>query len=179
MTKGSAKTHITPFAQKIWDDSRSRKEVTMNEQPLASQNTLPTQETVSAPTYKLYTPWQVFGATFLGGPIAGAWLIGSNYAALGYPEDRNKALLWGSVATVILLVLALFILPEQTPRSLIPVASCVGLMFLAKSQQGSLVEAHLAKGGNKGSIWQVIGIGLLGLVITLAIGFALAFLVPA
>jgi hypothetical protein len=149
----------------------------MNEQPLSSQDTFPTQGTVSAPTYKLYTPWQVFGATFLGGPLAGAWLIGSNDAALGHPENRSKALLWGGIATVILLVLAIFILPEQTPRSLIPIVSCVVLMSLAKSQQGSLVEAHLAKGGNKGSVWQVIGIGLLGLVVTLAIGFALAFLV--
>jgi hypothetical protein len=148
----------------------------MNQQ--ISPEMLPVQNTESAPTYKLYTPWQIFGATFLGGPIAGAWLLGSNYAALGHPENRNKALLWGGIVTIILLVLAIFVLPEQTPRTLIPVLSCTLLMSLAKSQQGSLIEAHLAKGGNKGSIWQVIGIGLLGLVITLAIALALAFLVP-
>ncbi len=150
----------------------------MNELPLSSQETLPTQETMSTPTYRLYTPWQVFGATFLGGPIAGAWLLGSNYVSLGQPDNRNKALLWGGIATVILLILAIFILPEQTPRSLIPIISCTLLMSLAKSQQGSLVEAHLAKGGSKGSVWQVIGIGILGLVITLAIALALAFLIP-
>jgi hypothetical protein len=143
-----------------------------------SPETLSAQNTEPAPLYKLYTLWQVVAATFLGGPIAGTWLLGANYASLGQPENRKKALLYGSIATVILLILVLFILPEGTPNSLIPVVSCVLMMSIAKSQQESLVNAHLARGGAKGSGWYVVGIGLVGLVITVAIGFVLVFLFP-
>lgn len=150
----------------------------MDEQSLSSQNALPVEERAPIPPYTLYTQGQVFVATFLGGPLGGAWLMGANYAALGQEDKKNKALLYGGLATILLLIFGIFILPENIPSSIIPIISCILMTNIAKSQQGLLIAAHLAKGGKQGSGWHVVRIGLLGLVITLAIGFALAFLVP-
>ena len=125
---------------------------------------------------KMYVPNHVAVAAFIGSPIAGAWLIGSNFEALGRPAARTKALALGFAATVAIFALA-FALPEGTPNSIVPLAYTFALRELARWQQGKDIERVLASGGTKHSGWRVAGIGLLSMVITvsIALGAYVAF----
>jgi hypothetical protein len=128
--------------------------------------------TGSAVGQKVYVPNHVAVAAFIGSPIAGAWLIGSNYAAFSRPAERRKAIAWGLVATVALLAVSLA-LPEDTPRSIIPIAYTFGLRELARHLQGKDIDRVLASGGAKHSGWRVAGIGVLCLVVFVAVGAGL------
>jgi len=117
---------------------------------------------------KVYVPNHVGLAAFLGSPLAGAWILGANYAALGRPAERTKALVVGFIATVALLVLSLA-LPENIPNSILPIAYTFALREYAKRVQGKDVERVLAGGGAKHSGWRAAGIGLLCLAVLVAL----------
>ena len=116
--------------------------------------------TGSAVGLKMYVPNHVAVAAFIGSPIAGAWLLGSNFDALGRPAARTKALLLGFLATLTLFAVS-FALPEGTPNSIVPIAYTFALRELARWQQGKDIERVLGSGGTKHSGWRVVGIALL------------------
>ena len=121
---------------------------------------------------KVYVPNHVAVAAFIGSPLAGAWLLGENYAAFSRPAERTKALVWGFAATVALFALSLA-LPEGMPNSIIPIAYTFALRELARHLQGKDIDRTLASGGAKHSGWRVAGIGLLSLVLVVAVGAGL------
>ncbi|MBW2231344.1 MAG: hypothetical protein JRH17_13240 [Deltaproteobacteria bacterium] len=126
---------------------------------------------------KAYSPGQVAGAAFVGSPIAGCLLLASNFALFGMPESRRNSILWGSVATVALFAIALY-LPADFPNSILPAAYVVALQQIASRTQGSLFESYIAGGGVKHSNWRVFGIGLACGVVIFLIVFALILAVP-
>lgn len=91
-----------------------------------------------------FSPRQVAGATFFGGPLAGGLLLRGNARAV---QDDNgaKVALWGGIGgTVALLALALFVLPDNFPGSALGVATAAGAHSIAKKQWVQRVSAHHA-----------------------------------
>lgn len=127
------------------------------------------------PASPLYSSFQVGLAAFLGGPFAACWLLATNFAALGKPDARRQALLWGAVSTALLLALS-FTLPAKFPQAVIPITYTVGLSQAARTYQGAAFAAHLAAGGRLGSYWRVVGVALSSLVVLVALGVAIGIL---
>jgi hypothetical protein len=116
----------------------------------------------------LYSPGQVSLATFLGSPIAGAWLLAANYAVLGERDARRRTLMYGAIGSVVVLALA-FVLPEHFPNFILPAAYTVTLREFANRSQGKAFNAHLQNGGRKQSTWRAAGIGLAWLAAVLSV----------
>lgn len=129
------------------------------------------------PPNKLHTVAQIAGATFLGGPLAGAWLMARNDRALGHADEARKTVIWGLVATAALVALVL-VLPEGTPNGVIPVAYTVVMGQIAHKTQGAQIAAHLEGGGSKGSPWLAAGVGALCLVLFMVAAITAFVLMP-
>lgn len=135
------------------------------------------QEAETIATGSLYTPVQVFLATFLGSPLAGGWLIAANYKALGRHDAQLKCLLAGVIATLVSIAAALF-LPDTIPGLLIPAALAAATQQVASKLQGEQIEHHLSTGGKKHSVWRVVGVALLAIVVALVLVLATVFVLP-
>ena len=135
----------------------------------------PIADVVSAGT--LYSPRQIFAASFLGSPIAAAWFIHRNFMTLGH-ESRGLRTLWLGLAATVAVLVAGFFLPKNFPNVLVPLAYSIAInqyaLFLFKAPY----VAHLIAGGRTGSWWRVIGVSLLVLLTILGVLFAIAFAAP-
>jgi len=130
-----------------------------------------------SPQTPLYSPMQVGCATALGAPIAGCWLMASNFRELGEPVAARRTLVWGGVFTVLALALAQF-LPDGFPSTALPVAYTFVVYRLAKQHQGTAFEQHLAAGGRKHSFWRAAGIGVGFLAGLVGVIFAAIYFFP-
>jgi hypothetical protein len=126
---------------------------------------------------RLHSIGQIVAGTFIGGPLAGAWLIARNYRALGEPAQARGALIWGVVATAAMVALVV-ILPEGTPNGVIPVAYSLVMGQIAHKLQGPRIKAHLEAGGRKGSGWLTVGIGAACLVVFFVVAMAAFLAMP-
>ncbi|MFT3767833.1 MAG: hypothetical protein QM820_20475 [Minicystis sp.] len=120
----------------------------------------------AAPAYKLYTPGQIFLATFLGTPIAGMYLLSANRRRLGHASLATMTLIGGLALGAVLLVLA-SVVPAGGARSL-SLGITIAVGYYARTDQ-PLLDAHLAKGGRKESTWKAAGIGVAALVAFMAV----------
>src|SRR5437763_278868 len=100
----------------------------------------------SAPPYRLYDRQSVALATFLGTPIAGGVLLASNYRRLGRSQPALLSLLLAVLGTALLVAIGMM-LPSKTPGFPIAIGVVVAMSALAKSLQGSAIEAHTRAGG--------------------------------
>ncbi|MBS0210095.1 MAG: hypothetical protein JSS27_14195 [Planctomycetes bacterium] len=149
----------------------------MDTNPYAPPNQLDPAANPAIP-YKLYSPQQVALATFLGAPIAGTWFLFQNYRQSGRAGAGVQALVLGLLATVALLTLSSF-LPENFPNIALPLVQVFAMLYIAKALQGKEVEAHVAQGGQLGSWWAVVGIGLLCLIVIVGVFVAAAMIFSA
>ena len=135
----------------------------------------PVADVVSAGT--LYSPRQIFAASFLGSPIAAAWFVHRNFMTLN-PESRGLRTLWlGLAATVAVFVVA-FYLPKHFPNALLPLAYSFAIYQYALFLFKTSYHQHLAAGGRTGSWWRVIGVSLLALLTLMGVLLAIAFAAP-
>ena len=126
---------------------------------------------------RLYSPALVTVATLIGAPVAGCILLAHNYRSLGRQSTAIQLLIWGTLGTVLLLVMSYF-LPENFPNGVLPIGYTVGMYLLAKQLQGKDYESHIANGGVKGSTWKAVVTGVGCLCAILAITFVMVFLMP-
>ena len=126
------------------------------------------------PLVPLFSPGQVGGATFLGGPLAGVWLMATNYARLRRPRAARWTAIAGVVLTAAYLGLALF-LPESIPRAMIWLPGLLVMLSLARQLQGSAFADHVQRGGPLMSNWNTVGRGVVALVLTLGLVMGGAF----
>jgi hypothetical protein len=125
--------------------------------------------------FKLYSPGQVAGVTFLLGPVGGFLLMALNYHRLGKGLAAGATLVVGFVTIVALLALA-FAMPDSFPTVLLGLPVFLVLWVAAKVLQGGAYDAHLRVGGEKASTLAAVGIGVLGLALHLGFTFGAAFL---
>jgi hypothetical protein len=104
------------------------------------------------PDYRLFDSSTVALAAFIGGPIAGAILIATNYGRLGKTGKAVAAVVIGLVAAAIPVLIKLSW--NSLAGSVCFVA--LGLLFflctwqIAQEVQGEAVEEHIARGGRLG-----------------------------
>jgi hypothetical protein len=133
-------------------------------------------ETGSRFSTPLFSPAQVAVAAFLGGPIAGAWLMRSNYRAANEEEHARRALLWGIIGTLAAIVVS-FMLSEDFPSMVLPISYTMALYYFAKQEHGNDVDLQRSAGGASASNWKVVGVGLLWLLVNLVVIIGIAFAV--
>lgn len=71
---------------------------------------------------KLYTPWQIWTMSFLGGPVAMIYGLYQNYIMLNKEDAASKVIMYG-VPFIALLFCVIPFFPLNFPNALIPVAS--------------------------------------------------------
>ena len=74
----------------------------------------------------IYSPRQIFAAAFLGGPLAGAWVLSRNYARETHYRQRRLALAVGVVATLAILPIAFYV-SDKLPHYIGPLL--IGFCF--------------------------------------------------
>jgi hypothetical protein len=125
--------------------------------------------------YKLYNERSIVLGSFLGGPLVSTYLIAENFRNLGQRNKIRMTWIIGAVVTVVLYVFA-FTIPKyiKIPNVVIPAIYTLIAQRIAKHYQGNDIKTHLEGGGQVYSQWRTALIGLIGLVILLAIVFAVA-----
>jgi hypothetical protein len=128
------------------------------------------------PPSKIYKDRAIWGGTFLGGPLVAGYLIAENFKAFGEPEKAKKTWIYTVIATVIIFGGA-FLMPdiEMMPRQIIPIVYTAIAYYLIQYYQGAQINSHIAAGGQVYSGWRVFGVAVIGLVITMAVVFGVAF----
>ena len=129
------------------------------------------------PTTELYSPRQIFLASYIGGPIGASFLMAQNMTALANKPKAQQFLLGGFVGTILVIGLVA-ILPLKKPGPLVPLIYSAAIFQYAKHLFDKPLEQHLAAGGLKGSWWAVIAASLIGLVIVSAMIVAAMLMFP-
>ncbi len=122
---------------------------------------------------KVFSIGQIAVASLLGAPISGCVLLAQNYRALGKERSAWQPLVVGVAATILVMILALF-LPEKVPNWPLPVASFLGVYFYANRQMGNSVDNYLKAGGKRGSWWLMIAVSVGCAIISLVLFVAVA-----
>ena len=113
--------------------------------------------TTQAPLYSIAG---VGLATFIGTPLAGAWLLAHNLQLLG-KADR-VAMVWGiSVFLLVVTLVLAFVLPEEVPAMPFAIAQLMAMIMFAKSLMEADLKQHAEAGGAFLSNWRSAGIGLM------------------
>ena len=123
-------------------------------------------------TGNLFSDLQIAVATFIGAPIAGGLLLAQNYRTLGKVSSAWQTLIIGFVSTIIVFFIG-FLLPENFPNAVLPMAYTIAMRQLVKYLQGDVIA------NQKGS-WAVtvgVAIGCLVLIMALVFG-AIVLFVP-
>lgn len=136
--------------------------MTMNETPLST---------------KLFSRAGITLATLLGSPLAGCTLLALNYRRLNQPRHARLSLIWGTVATIIITLVAMF-LPENFPSLALPAAYTFTIYNLATTLQWRTYTSHVERGGGQASLWAAAGIGVAGLGIVYVFIAILVFVFP-
>jgi hypothetical protein len=132
----------------------------------------------TTPTEKTYKEIAIWVGSLLGGPLVAGYFIAENYKALNEPE--NAKLIWSYTIPLTLLLFSLaLIIPqfENFPTLVIPIGYSMGAFLYSKYYQGPKMQAHLEAGGEEFGWGRIIGVSLLGLVITFVLMFLFIIIV--
>lgn len=125
---------------------------------------------IEVPTEKIYKDNAMWVATFLGGPLAGGYVMAQNFKAFNEPGKAVTTWICTVIATIVIFG-AIFSIPNSAkiPGQLIPIFYTVIMASLMKHFQGASITAHINAGGQTYNWGRVIVVGLLGLLSTFAI----------
>jgi hypothetical protein len=125
---------------------------------------------------EVFSPQQVYVGAFLGGPIAGVYLIKKNFESMLNQKAATLTLMCGSLA-VIALTMLIFVLPENIPNMLIPLLYSGLAAGIAWHYQVSKEEAEVNPEYTFISNWSVAKIAVISFVLyaVLLVAFLFAF----
>lgn len=130
---------------------------------------------------KLYTIGWIIFSTFLGGPLAGCYLMSVNFKNLGDKDLARKTLKIGIISTILLCGSPICLIVEnpinQIPNYLIPTIYISIIYAYLKTYQEKSIKKHIEKGGLKYSGWKSTGIGIMSFIVTSFILFFVLILV--
>ncbi len=127
------------------------------------------------PASRLYSQAQIAVGTFLGSPLAAGWFMARNHRELGQDELATQAMWWGVAGAIVMMIIA-FLLPENFPNSILPIAFTIAVHRLADSRFGGVIREHRAAGGPLFSWWRVVGISLVCVAILVGVVFSVLFI---
>jgi hypothetical protein len=114
----------------------------------------------------IYSPRQVMSGSFLGGPIAMVYFLRSNFKTLGNSAAATKALVWGILFNVALII-ALPFEPAHFPNQAVPLAYIFAAQYIAESKQLKKQAISSSDQFCFQSNWKVFGRGVAFLIGTL------------
>jgi hypothetical protein len=116
----------------------------------------------------VYSPYQIYVASFIGGPLGGAWFLSRNYRALSNVAAATRSLVVGCIAVIVMLPL-IFVLPQKFPNLVIPIAYSAAFYYFAKPR----FAVDSARGIRFGNGWRhwvsLIGLAIFWLALTMAL----------
>ena len=125
----------------------------------------------------LYTPWQAFAASFLGGPLAAIYVLRENFLCLEKDGEAQQTLLYGGAFMLVLLSVLPF-LPESLSGAStgLTVAYSLGARQVVLSRQMSKEAIEQSPHHRFRSNWRVVGISVLSVAVFLLLftGWTLA-----
>lgn len=108
----------------------------------------------------LYSLMAVGLATFIGSPLAGAYVLAQNLKTLGRPAE--VATVWAiAVAVLVLTMVCAMLLPDEVPALPFTIVQIAIMAWLANSRIGPDLLQYVEKGGVLYSNWRAAGIALL------------------
>lgn len=130
------------------------------------------------PIHKIYKDRAVWFGTFLGGPLAGGYIIAENFKAFNQPDKAKKTWIYTIIATIIILG-GIISIPDSVkiPNQIIPLIYTGIAYYLVQHFQGANITAHINAGGQLHSWWRTLSVGLVGLAIILIAVFSIVFLI--
>lgn len=129
------------------------------------------------PKGKIYKDRAFWVGTFLGGPLVAGYLFSENFKSLGQPEKVKPTWIITIIATVVIFG-GIFMIPENIniPNQIIPIAYTAIAFGLFKKYQEEKAAGHIEQGGLIYGWGKVIGVAIIGLLITIVPIFTFAFL---
>ena len=135
--------------------------------PYRSPVAAPIEAAVPEQGARLYRVSGILIGTFMGTPLATGWLISRNYRALGDAGRAQQAILYGAIATVLLVAIVL-VVPEKIPAFVFTLPQLIAAAHLAKHLQGDRIEEYKASNRTY-SNWRAFGVGLLCCVVAIVV----------
>ena len=125
-----------------------------------------------------FSPRQVGIGTFFGGPLAAGLLLRENARAVRDESGAQNAL-WGGIGgTALLLVLALFVLPDNVPGTVIGGATALAAHSMTKQQWARRTASHpTPRTAETRRVVKIslLSMGVLLVVILLVVGVGVGF----
>lgn len=127
-------------------------------------------------THKLYNERAILIATFVGGPLAGGYLLARNFGTFNEPAKAGKT--WIVTIGVMLLLAGSAFVPaaDAIPGVVYSLLFCCTAHFAARKYQGSSIALHQTNGGEFYSTWRAVLTGLVFLVLMFGLILALFYI---
>jgi len=119
---------------------------------------------------RIYTPFQVRLASFLGGPIAAVYTLHQNYSRFENPV-RAKQTLWFGIGFCLLLTAALPFLPDKFPQQILPLIYSLAAGAIANSYQLTKDSIKTSDKYARHSGWNVTVVTIISFICFCAVAF--------
>jgi hypothetical protein len=122
---------------------------------------------IEIPKEKIYSDRAVWFGSFVGGPLVAGYFIAENFKVFGDTQKANKTWFITIIGTIIIFG-GFFLIPENVkiPPVVIPLSYTSLAYYFTLHFQRNAINNHVQTGGVLFSWWRVVGISLLGLVLT-------------
>ncbi|MEI6221414.1 MAG: hypothetical protein WCP97_01480 [bacterium] len=120
---------------------------------------------------QFYTIKSIFIASFLGGPFVGLYMTSKNFTHLGKKDYASRTLIWGTIATLLILGALAFTpatIVNKIPTPVFPVLYAALITTIAEKFQKEAIQEYLQNGATKQSLWKIIGLSVISLISTVA-----------
>jgi uncharacterized membrane protein len=127
-------------------------------------------------TKKIYKDRAIWVGTFIGGPLTAGYLIAENFKAFNEPDKAKMTWIFAIIATIVIFG-GVFLIPDNVkiPNQIIPLIYTAIAYYTVQHFQGKNITTYINSGGQLFGWWRTIGVGIIGIVISLIpiFGFAL------
>ena len=128
-----------------------------------------------SPPHRLYSIKQIGGVALVGGPLAAAWMVSSNFKRLGEPKKAVRTWIVGIAGLVALLAIGI-VLERRLGTSLgraFAAPAALGAWALARRLQGGALNMHKSEGGQIERFWKAFVVAFGGITMTLTVAAVL------
>lgn len=128
------------------------------------------------PNGKIFKDKAFWVGIFLGGPLVAGYLFSENFKTFGQTEKVKPTWILSILATIAIFG-GIFLIPENIniPNQLIPIVYTAIAYGLFHKIQSEKATQHINSGGLIHNWGRVIGVGVIGLLITILPIFAIAY----